>query len=83
MERFLMRKRKPIGTTIQECTSCEERLESWFFENPKWKHWSSVKRVILYIKGTCDMELCSDGLQIGGVLRTNDSDCARDVKDRN
>ena len=64
-----------------------------FCANPKVKHWTAVKRVLRYVRGTSKMGLCYDGLRDGnveyqdGVKETDvfgycDSDWAGDVSDR-
>ena len=53
-----------------------------FCENPKWKHWIAVKRVLRYVNGTWNMGLCYDGVKGGGVYGYTDSDWAGDVSDR-
>lgn len=53
-----------------------------FCEQPKWKHWVAVKRVLRYVNGTSDMGLCYNGLNGDGILGYSDSDWAGDVSDR-
>ena len=53
-----------------------------FCESPKMKHWVAVKRILRYVKGTCNVGLRYEGMKVGSAFGYCDSDWAGDVSDR-
>jgi hypothetical protein len=58
-----------------------QSVVSQFMSNPSPTHWMAVKRIMRYLKGTIDMELCLGGkdLELHGYC---DADWAGDTQDR-
>ena len=53
-----------------------------FCSNPSKEHWTAVKRIMRYLKGTIDYGLCYDRSSPGECVRYSDADWAGDLKDR-
>uniref|UniRef100_A0A0K8SE75 Retrovirus-related Pol polyprotein from transposon TNT 1-94 n=1 Tax=Lygus hesperus TaxID=30085 RepID=A0A0K8SE75_LYGHE len=55
---------------------------SRFNSNPAPEHWTAVKRILRYIKGTTSMRLEYDGKKPSPILGFCDADWANDLEDR-
>ena len=53
-----------------------------FCSKPTTKHWTAVKRIFCYIKGTCDLGILYDGQNSGYCVGYSDADWAGDRSDR-
>ena len=53
-----------------------------FCSNPSKEHWTAVKRIMRYLKGTIDYGLCYDRSSPGECVGYFDADWAGDLNDR-
>ena len=53
-----------------------------FCSNPSKEHWTAVKRIMRYLKGTIDYGLCYDRSSPGECVGYSDADWAGDLNDR-
>lgn len=53
-----------------------------YCSKPTTKHWSAVKRIFRYIRGTCDLGILYDGQNSNSCIGYSDADWAGDRNDR-
>ena len=57
-------------------------LVSRYMETPKESHWLAVKRILRYIKGTLNLDLCYAYGKTLELVGYSDSDCGGDQDER-
>ena len=62
--------------------TCAVSNAAKFCSNPSKEHWTAVKRIMRYLKGTIDYGLCYDKSSSGECVGYSEADWASDLNDR-